>query len=194
MNDRITRDGPPGSSYLLTINGGSSSLKFALFSRDGEPDAGRVGEGGADRAGGRPMVVADASGGGREEGPVEAPDLARAVEPVIGWVERFCGLAAIAAVGHRVVHGGARHRPEVVDRELLDHLRATAPLDPEHVPGEIAAIEAIGRIAPGLPQVACFDTAFTMICPGSRRSCRSPGGTRRRGSAATGSTGCRTPT
>ena len=81
-------------------------------------------------------------------------------------VERGPGLAAIAAVGHRVVHGGDRFvEPALVTAEMLDQLRRISPLDPEHLPGEIALIEAIGRAIPGVPQVACFDTAFHRAMP-----------------------------
>ena len=76
------------------------------------------------------------------------------------------GLGAIAAVGHRVVHGGGRFvEPELVTAAMLEQLRRIAPLDPEHLPGEIALIEAIARAVPGVPQVACFDTAFHRTLP-----------------------------
>ena len=85
---------------------------------------------------------------------------------MIERVARDPGLAAIAAVGHRVVHGGDRFvEPGLVTAELLDQLRRIAPLDPEHLPGEIALIEAIGKAVPGVPQVACFDTAFHRAMP-----------------------------
>ena len=76
------------------------------------------------------------------------------------------GLARIAAVGHRVVHGGDRLvKPVLVTEGVLDQLRRIAPLDPEHLPGEIALSEAIGKAVPGVPQVACFDTAFHSAMP-----------------------------
>jgi acetate kinase len=90
-----------------------------------------------------------------------APDQAGGRGLVVERVERGPGLAAIAAVGHRVVHGGSRFvEPGLVTAEMLDQLRRIGPLDPEHLPGEIALIEAIGKATPGVPQVACFDTAF----------------------------------
>src|SRR5437764_1434563 len=76
------------------------------------------------------------------------------------------GLASIAAAGHRVVHGGDQFvEPAPVTAGMLDRLRRIAPLDPEHLPGEIALIEAIGKAVPGVPQVACFDTAFHRSMP-----------------------------
>ena len=67
----------------------------------------------------------------------------------------------IAAIGHRVVHGGSRyHQPELVTAELIDELRKISLYDPDHLPGEIELIEAFRDRDPDLPQVACFDTAF----------------------------------
>jgi acetate kinase len=153
---------------VLTINGGSSSLKFAVFAADGSLD--RVLSGCVERVGHGEsrLVVSDAGGSRREECAVAAPDQAAAAGPVIEQVARRPGLAAIAAVGHRVVHGGDRFvESTCITAEMLDGLRRIAPLDPEHLPGEIALIEAIGRAIPGVPQVACFDTALhrTLLRP-----------------------------
>ncbi len=102
------------------------------------------------------------SGGGREEDRrVDAPDQKAAVRLLIDWLERAVGFAEIAAVGHRVVHGGSRyHQPERVTAELIEELRKISPYDPDHLPGEIELIEAFRNRDPDLPQVACFDTAF----------------------------------
>ena len=153
--------------HILTVNGGSSSLKFAVF-RAGPLErilAGRVERVGA--AGAR-LVVGDSRGRRGEDRPVDAPNQAEAAGLVIERVDQDLGLGAIAAVGHRVVHGGGRFdEPGVVTAEMLDELRRIAPLDPEHLPGEIALIEAIGRAIPFIPQVACFDTAFHRTLPRS---------------------------
>jgi acetate kinase len=151
-------------SLILTINGGSSSLKFAVFTA-GKPMArglcGRVERVGLGQS---RLVVED--GGRREESAIEAPDQGTAIGLVIERVASGPGLAAIAAVGHRIVHGGERFvEPAIIADDLLDGLRRIAPLDPEHLPGEIALIEAIARALPGVPQVACFDTAFHAAMP-----------------------------
>ena len=74
--------------------------------------------------------------------------------------------AKLIAVGHRVVHGGAEHvAPEIVTKDLLAKLEALTPLDPLHLPHNIAPIRAIAAARPGLPQVACFDTAFHHTMP-----------------------------
>lgn len=156
----------PRRRYLLTINGGSSSLKFAVFAAS-EPLE-RVLTGCVERVGRglSRILVREADGGRGEDRAVAAPDQAVAAGLVLEQVERRLGLGAIAAVGHRVVHGGGRFvEPVLIDAEVLEQLRRIAPLDPEHLPGEIALIEAMTSAIPGLPHVACFDTAFHRDLP-----------------------------
>ncbi len=148
-------------SRILTINGGSSSLKFALFERT-DPSAqllsGRVDRIGLEDA---RWVMAQTDGGRKENRPVDAPDQKAAVRLLIDWLERAVGFADIAAVGHRIVDGGRRyHQPERITAELIDELRRISSYDPDHMPGEIELIEAFRNRDPDLPQVACFDTAF----------------------------------
>jgi acetate kinase len=155
-------------SLVLTINGGSSSLKFAVF--EATAQIGRVLSGRVERIGrgASRLVVTDAGGTRREDRLVEAPDQATAAGLVIELIDGATGLSAIAAVGHRVVHGGHHLvEPAPVTAEMLDQLRRISPLDPEHLPGEIALIEAIGQAIPRVPQVACFDTAFHSTLPRS---------------------------
>jgi acetate kinase len=153
--------GSPERSRILTINGGSSSLKFALFERT-DPSA-RLLSGRVDRIGleDARWVMAQADGNRKEDRPVDAPDQKAAVRLLIDWLERAIGFAEIAAVGHRVVDGGSRyHQPERVTAELIGELRKISSYDPDHMPGEIELIEAFRNRDPDLPQVACFDTAF----------------------------------
>jgi acetate kinase len=148
-------------SLILTINVGSSSLKFALFAA-AEPPA-RLLSGRVERIGmpGSRLVVADDEGGQQEDSQVEAPDQTAAIFLLMEHLRHHVGLTNIAVVGHRVVHGGKRfYRPERVAPEVLEELRRIVPYDPDHLPGEIGAIEAFYRLDPELPQVACFDTAF----------------------------------
>jgi acetate kinase len=156
-------DRSPGAaarSFVLTVNGGSSSVKFALF--DGAGPLERRASGRIERIGlAGTRLVARGVGGVVREAAVDASDHRGAAEPLIEWVEREVGLAAVAAVGHRVVHGGASYsRPEPVRDDLLAELRRIVPYAPEHLPGEIDLIEAFRRLDPSRPQVACFDTAF----------------------------------
>ncbi|MBI1735347.1 MAG: acetate/propionate family kinase [Candidatus Rokubacteria bacterium] len=148
-------------AYLLTINGGSSSLKFAVF-RTGNP-AIRLASGIIERIGlpDPALRVVDRSTGATDRRAVAAPDHASCVPVVAAAVEQTAGGGPIAAIGHRIVHGGPRyHAPHAVTPELLDELRRLAPLDPEHLPAEIALIEAFAARYPDVPQAACFDTAF----------------------------------
>ena len=112
------------------------------------------------------LVVSAGDGGRREDRAVAAPDQTAAAGLVIEEIERGLGLGTIAAVGHRIVHGADRFvEPALITAEMIDQLRRIAPFDPEHLPGEIALIEAIGSAVPGIPQVACFDTAFHRAMP-----------------------------
>ena len=131
---------------ILTLNAGSSSLKYALFAQ-----------------GVRPAQIV--RGTVERIGP-DASAAARALEAVLAKLEVHGGLASVAAVGHRVVHGGATFEaPTRIDARVLAELRALAPIDPDHLPAEIAVVEAVRERAPELPQVACFDTAFHAHMP-----------------------------
>jgi acetate kinase len=151
----------PDRSCILTINGGSSSLKFALFECAEPPRrlvSGRIERIATSQA---QLVAAGPASAGMGEGGVDAPDLAAAGGLVLDRLERSVGLAALGVVGHRVVHGGSRYAaPTVITADILDELRRISPYDPEHLPGEIALIETFRARIPDLLQVACFDTAF----------------------------------
>ncbi len=145
----------------LAINGGSSSLKVALF--EVGPPLRRILEGGIDRLG---LPTAVLRTPGEPDQPVAAPDHAAAVGARLGWLGARGGLEGLAAVGHRVVHGGPSYgEPQRVTAALLEELRRLTPYDPEHLPAEVLLIEAVGRRLPALPQVACFDTAFHRDLP-----------------------------
>jgi acetate kinase len=146
---------------ILTINGGSSSIKFALFDA-GDPPR-RILEGGIERIG-LPEAALRVKGPNPEESisrPVTASDPAAAVDALMDWIEERGGRGALTAVGHRVVHGGPKYsEPQRITAEMVEDLRRLSPFDPEHLPEEILLTEAIHRRYPDLPQVACFDTAF----------------------------------
>ena len=150
----------PDGGRLLVLNAGSSSLKFALYPIGASgPQAGET-RGAVDGIGRearltirRPQRGAET----RDAGSVR--DARSALDAVFDWVRSED--ANVFAVGHRVVHGGARRtRPAAVTPELLDELRALVPLAPLHQPHNLEAIEAAAARFPGIPQAACFDTAF----------------------------------
>ncbi len=151
----------PATLRILTINGGSSSIKFALFEA-GDPLR-RILEGGIERIG-----LLDATLRVKGLNPadnfsqfVTAPDHTVAVDVLMDWIEERSGRDALTAVGHRVVHGGPKYsRPQRITAEMVEELHRLSPFDPEHLPEEILLTEAFHRRFPDMPQVACFDTAF----------------------------------
>jgi len=150
------------SGLVLVLNAGSSSLKFRVY-RSAEA-WGVEARGRIEGIGTAPRFSAwDGAGAPLEDRSLEArPRGARdALAFVTGWLRARLVGERVAAVGHRVVHGGARYAaPTVVTPAVLEELRALAPLAPLHQPHNLAAIEAIGEQLPGVPQVACFDTSF----------------------------------
>lgn len=149
---------------ILTINGGSSSVKFALF--DGGGSLKRRLKGKIDRIGaGNATLSFEDERGLMETGSVDCPDHGAAAGLLIDLLGSRAGLDTVGAIGHRVVHGMERCSPEPVTDALLEELKRIRPFDPQHLPSEIELIEAFRKIRPGLPQVACFDTAFHSSMP-----------------------------
>jgi acetate kinase len=153
--------------HILTINGGSSSVKFALF-RAADP-LHRMLEGEVDRiglAGGtfRAKNLASADSVSRL---FTAPDHKAALDTALDWIaEEQRSPEAFAAVGHRIVHGGPKYRePQRITVQMIADLRNLGPFDPEHLPEEILLTEEIQRRFPDVPQAACFDTAFHQNMP-----------------------------
>lgn len=147
----------------LTLNAGSSSLKFGLYDIADAPVERAMGL--VERIGGQPRLKvdfgADAGRETRDLTAAEAADHRSALSTVLALLrERFPNVRA-TAVGHRVVHGGPRHaEPMVISPDVLDALRALAPFAPLHQPHNIVGIEAAIAAFPEAVQVACFDTAF----------------------------------
>ncbi len=150
---------------ILTINGGSSSIRFALYHVGEELERGLHGK--IDRIGssGTCLTIDDPTGRSPDRRSLAASDHGSAASFLLDWLEEQDGLARVRAVGHRVVHGMRHTAPAWVTRELLDELHRISPYDPEHLPGEIELIEAFRTRHPKLPQVACFDTAFHRTMP-----------------------------
>ena len=151
----------PANPRILTINGGSSSIKFALF--DAGDSLQRILEGGIDRIG-LPEATLRVKGLNPSDSfsrPVTAPDHMAAVDALMDWIEERSGSDALTAVGHRVVHGGPKYyKPQRVTAEMVEELHRLSAFDPDHLPEEILLTEAFHRRFPDLPQVACFDTTF----------------------------------
>lgn len=146
---------------ILVINSGSSSVKFAIFSIDDPPA--RLWSGSIDRIGlanGRFHAV-DAAGTMAFDEAAEIADHDMALRLLLEAVDQHTAGRGLAAVGHRVVHGGAECVCATFVTETLEaRLRELAPLAPLHQPHNLAGIAAVRSARPALPQVACFDTAF----------------------------------
>jgi acetate kinase len=152
-------------SSVLAINGGSSSIRFALYAAGDTPR--RLLDGKIDRIGlrGTNLLVNDAVGSPQPRRRIAASDHRRAVRFLLEWLEAQSVFASVKAVGHRVVHGMRHSEPERVTPKLLTELRRMTPYAPEHLPRELGLIEAFFRRRPPIPQVACFDTAFHRTMP-----------------------------
>jgi acetate kinase len=153
---------------ILTINGGSSSLKFALFDDTVELTATMRGE--IEDLDAAPHLLArDAAGAILAEqhwSSGDAHPFTVALDALLNFTDAHLGRDGLTAVGHRVVHGGADHiAPEVITPALLAVLETLTPLDPLHMPDNLAPMRAVTAARPQLAQVACFDTAFHHTMP-----------------------------
>ncbi len=150
---------------ILVLNAGSSSIKFQLYALGAGDELVRRFKGQIEGIGTHPRLRAEDEAGAAlvdsSWGAGELADVSSALDRVLSWIGGQLQGAMPLAVGHRVVHGGARYaRPALVDDALLEWLDSLVPLAPLHQPNNLAAIRAIRRLLPALPQVACFDTAF----------------------------------
>jgi acetate kinase len=151
----------PSNPRILTINGGSSSIKFAMF--EAGDSLQRILEGGIDRIG-LPEATFRVKGSGQADNfsrTVAAPDHRAAVSVLMDWIEERSRQDALTAVGHRLVNGGPKYyKPQRITVEMVAELQRLSAFDPDHMPEEILLTKAFHHRFPDLPQVACFDTAF----------------------------------
>jgi acetate kinase len=149
---------------ILVLNSGSSSLKFALFAAATPPQ--RLLTGQVERIGQEGAVLAvTAADGHKSRLPIAAADHAGAARALLAYLAGQPHPPP-QAIGHRIVHGGARYvEPARVSADMLAELQRLCPYDPEHLPAELALIEACRAAYPALPQIACFDTAFHRTMP-----------------------------
>ncbi len=151
------------SDLVLVLNAGSSSLKFSLFETDADNEPSLRAGGQVEGIGVKPRFVAkDAAGEVLVDLDYDAGAGHRgAMQRLVDWLADHLGGRAVAVVGHRVVHGGTRYaQPVRVDGQVMEDLETLIPLAPLHQPHNLKAIEAVALAYPGVPQVACFDTAF----------------------------------
>lgn len=164
MSGAQARAGAP--PRVLAMNGGSSSIRFALYHLGETPE--RLLRGHLERIGlkGTSLTIDDPARprtGPRNIGNLDPPTAARYL---IDWLDLQVGLGALTAAGHRIVSGGAAFTgPQPITGQLLEQLHRLTGAAPEHLPSELAMIDLIGERAPSLLQVACFDTAFHRDMP-----------------------------
>ncbi|VTU01934.1 acetate kinase : Acetate kinase OS=Singulisphaera acidiphila (strain ATCC BAA-1392 / DSM 18658 / VKM B-2454 / MOB10) GN=ackA PE=3 SV=1: Acetate_kinase [Gemmataceae bacterium] len=145
---------------VLVLNAGSSSLKFSAFAAEGGSEA--LAHGQVAGLGTAPRFTLDGSAHALPAGATHEDALAVVLERCRAKL----GDATLVAAGHRVVHGGLKFTAPVrVDDGVLSQLDELVPLAPLHQPHNLAAIRAVAKYAPGVPQVACFDTAFHRTQP-----------------------------
>ncbi len=165
---------PDPDRMLLTLNCGSTSLKFSLFKIENpaapssdypvKPEYSgelvNIGESGE-------LTICNADDDELHRRFIFAVDHEQALRVVLQWFDRQLGSAAkIALVGHRIVHGGRRfHEPTLITPEVIKYLKALIPLAPNHQAINLKGIELLEQLEPGIPQVACFDTAFHVTRP-----------------------------
>jgi len=151
---------------VLALNGGSSSIKFALF--DAGVSLRRILDGEVERIG-LPGTIFRAKGLSEMDSVsrlLTAADHATAIDAVLDWLEEDSRGDALTAVGHRFVHGGPKYsEPQKITAEMIQDLHRLSPFDPEHLPEEILLTEVLQRRFPHVPQLACFDTAFHQDLP-----------------------------
>jgi acetate kinase len=158
---------------LLILNAGSSSLKFAVYRADAAPTQEAAYRGSIEAIGqrGRFRIFHAADAGGMTDHEVAPANHEQALQLLLDWLEARHPTLGLRAAGHRVVHGGAEYsHPVRVDDQVLAALERLIPLSPLHQPHNVGAIRALARLRPGLPQVACFDTAFHHTLPPLARS------------------------
>jgi acetate kinase len=147
---------------ILVLNAGSSSLKFEVFALDGDALA-RAVAGIVEELDDRPRFSATDAGGRMVGQRSWDAGIGHdgALDFLLGWLHEHAGGRTVAAVGHRVVHGGAEFvAPVRITADVIAQLEALVPLAPLHQPANLLPVKALAAQRPALPQVACFDTAF----------------------------------
>ncbi len=151
---------------ILTMNRGSATLKSALYEAGEREEllvsiaVGRQGDSGCH------LKIVDGTGASLLDAPVDDGVSDGALNAIHAWLGEHGFLSHLAAVGHRLVHGGPRYsEPQRITPEFMANIEQLVPLDPDHLPAAIRGIQFISRKFPDFPQVACFDTAFHSSLP-----------------------------
>ncbi|MEO6906817.1 MAG: acetate/propionate family kinase, partial [Abditibacteriaceae bacterium] len=155
----------PKNLYILSINGGSSSIKFSFYKNKESLEqlfAGEIENIGTNEAKLHFKSTFDQQ---KNSVDIEAADHDQAASYLIDWLEKQEGFTSVSVIGHRIVHGMQHTEPELITDDLLDELKKISTFDPEHLPEEIKLIEVFKKHYPELKQIACFDTSFHTSMP-----------------------------
>lgn len=151
------------SDVILVINAGSSSIKFAIFAADSGLESDAILRGQIEKIGTAPALQARRQDRSViiEEAPAGTSGTVPSLAFLLDWLRLHLSEHRLVGAGHRVVHGGENHSaPVQIDDAVIGSLEALIPLARLHEPMEVEAIKGLAKLSPGIPQVACFDTAF----------------------------------
>ncbi len=150
---------------ILTINGGSSSIKFSLYKIDDPLKQLFSGE--IENIGSKKSTLNFNSATNQQKNSIdiEASDHSQAANYLTDWLDKQEHFDSVKAIGHRIVHGMKHTKPELVTDDLLNELKKISAFDPDHLPEEIKLIEVFKKRYPKLKQIACFDTSFHTSMP-----------------------------
>ena len=150
---------------ILSINGGSSSIKFALF-KVAHPLE-KVFNGEIENIGTKKALLNFNQGANQQKVSItiKASDHEQAANQLIDWLEKQVDFSSVTAIGQRIVHGMKHTKPELVTNDLLKELKKISAFDPDHLPIEIKLINVFKTRYPEVKQIACFDTSFHTSMP-----------------------------
>ncbi|MET4081790.1 acetate kinase [Pedobacter sp. UYP30] len=152
-------------THILVVNGGSSSIKFAVYHRDKKLK--NILSGQLNRIGLKnpEFTVTNNHTDEKSKIKIEATNFNEATRVFIEWLKDQEYFEEISCIGHRIVHGMEHSRPEIIDDNLLEELHKIVEFDPDHLPAEIEMIKLFKEQFPQLMQIACFDTSFHTTIP-----------------------------
>jgi acetate kinase len=155
----------PTHIWILTINGGSSSIKFALYNKGEHLE--KSFHGSIDRIGlpGTILTFSESTGNKKISLNLKSSETKSVSNFLIDWLEEKVDFSEIIGIGHRVVFGMKHTEPELITKELLEELHRISPYDMDHLPAEIELIEAMQQRYTKIPQVVCYDTVFHHTMP-----------------------------
>ena len=150
---------------ILTLNGGSSSIKFGIYRNDRPPIL--IVSGKIERIGLNDTILSynDIKINSKNTQPVKAANMKEAMSVLMDWFEEKIEYENLIAIGHRFVHGMKYIDAQIITDSLLDELQKIIPYDPDHLLGEIELVKAFRKKFPDMPQVVCFDTSFHRTLP-----------------------------